>query len=465
MKKKRSRALLGALAGAVAAGLSADPALAVTGGAPVPAGTYGFAAKIEVGDAKSCSGVLVAPRWVLTVKTCFAAAGQTPTSPPAVPTTATVGRTDLTKDDGHVLAVDRLAPHADRNLVLAHLAKAAKGVTPIQIATSPPTVGATIRMAGYGRTATEWIPDQLHAAAVPVKAVSAGAVELGGDAGGPAACKGDSGGPVFGETTGPALLAIVTGGWQGGCLGEPETRRGTTAVRVDDVAGWIATTAVEPTVKPPVHSDNNGLASRWADFDGDGNVDYLLISPSGAVRAYLNRGGNDKGGWEDAGQVAVGLTADHTRVQFADFDGDSKADYIHVKPNGPVEVFLNRGGDTGKGWETAGQVAAGLTTDHTRVQFADFDGDSKADYIHVKPNGPVEVFLNRGGDTGKGWETAGHVAAGLTTDHTRVRFADFDGDRKADYILRTSDGTVGMFLNRGGDTGNGWESYGNVVSP
>ncbi len=53
----------------------------------------------------------------------------------------------------------------------------------------------------------------------------------------------------------------------------------------------------------------------------------------------------------------------------------------------------------------------------------------------------VSVWLNRGGDGHGGWLPLGQVATGLTTDATHVRFADFDGDGRTDYVLLNADGS------------------------
>nr|WP_206685853.1 GDSL-type esterase/lipase family protein [Kribbella qitaiheensis] len=99
---------------------------------------------------------------------------------------------------------------------------------------------------------------------------------------------------------------------------------------------------------PALNAGNEAGGSgkiRWADFDGDGRMDYLTVASNGAVQAFLNRGGDGHGGWAVLGQVAGGVTADATRVRFADFDGDSRADYLVINANGSVSAWLNRGGD------------------------------------------------------------------------------------------------------------------------
>ncbi|WP_049657678.1 FG-GAP-like repeat-containing protein [Kitasatospora sp. MY 5-36] len=218
----------------------------------------------------------------------------------------------------------------------------------------------------------------------------------------------------------------------------------------------------------PVHhagTESGGAGRvRWADFDGDGRADYIVLNDDGSARVLLNKGGDGHGGWSDLGQVTTGMTSDRSRVRFADFDGDGRADYILINGDGSVRVFLNKGGDGHGGWNDLGQVASGLTTDPSQVTFADFDGDGRADYLITQPDGAVGAFLNRGGDGHGGWIDDGKVAGGLTTDRGRVRFADLDGDGRADYNVINPDGSITTFLNKGGDGHGGWTDYGRTAT-
>ncbi len=207
---------------------------------------------------------------------------------------------------------------------------------------------------------------------------------------------------------------------------------------------------------------------RWADFDGDGRTDQLTIADSGEVRARLNRGGEGAGTWQDIGRIATGVTTDRTRVRLADFDGDGRADYLHIAPDGGVTAYLNRGGDVSgpNGWQHLGKVAWGTTRAHQQVRFADFDGDGRADYTTIADSGAVNVHLNRGGDPAGpgGWVNIGQVATGTTADRTRVRLADFDGDGRADYWTVNSNGSVTTYVNRGGDGHGGWRHAGQTAT-
>ncbi|MFB7911885.1 FG-GAP-like repeat-containing protein [Kitasatospora sp. NPDC056076] len=201
---------------------------------------------------------------------------------------------------------------------------------------------------------------------------------------------------------------------------------------------------------------------KWADFWGRGKDDYITIGATGAVTVWQNNGGDGRGDWGSPVQVAAGITADPNRVRFADFDGDGLPDYIAVNPDGSVHVYLNRGGDTGGGWQDMGTVATGVTTDLSRVRFADIDGDGRADYNVINADGSVTTYLNRGGDTGGGWQNIGISATGLTTDQSRVRFADLDGDGKADYTVINGNGSLTAYRNVDGH--GQWSAMGQIAT-
>jgi len=230
------------LGAVLAAGLlGGGSAAAVAAAEPVPDGTYGFTAKITVGGVRACSGALVDKSWVVTAKSCFVE-GTNPVASgaPARPTTAVVGRTDLTGTAGHERAVVSVIPHPDRELALARLSAPVTDVTPVTLATTPPVAIETLTVAGYGRTATEWVPNRLHGATFTVQGVAGTSVDLVGASAGASICKGDAGGPAFRDAAGaPALVAISSASWQKGCLGETETRDGATGTRVDDLGAWI----------------------------------------------------------------------------------------------------------------------------------------------------------------------------------------------------------------------------------
>ncbi|MEU0536363.1 S1 family peptidase [Amycolatopsis tolypomycina] len=225
------------LAAVVVAGVAgAVPGAAVTGGSPAAEGAYTFATKVEVGGVHGCSGALVAPQWVVTAASCFPENG-TQAGPPKLASKAIVGQRGSA---GAERAIVDLLFRTDRNVVLAKLAAPVTDVTPVAIGTAAPAPNERLRVAGYGRTATEWVPDKLHTVPVSVQSVTATTLAVLGDPATATTCQGDAGGPLLRERDGVVELAgLHHASWQAGCLGSNETRQGTVETRVDDIADWI----------------------------------------------------------------------------------------------------------------------------------------------------------------------------------------------------------------------------------
>ncbi|WP_190111152.1 FG-GAP-like repeat-containing protein [Streptomyces cinnamoneus] len=234
------------------------------------------------------------------------------------------------------------------------------------------------------------------------------------------------------------------------------------AVETDgSVQGWLnkgnGNWAGRGTVATGVGAPGDGV--RFADLDGDRKADYLAVDDNGSVRAWLNKGGDGQGGWESRGTVATGVGAPRDKVRFADLDGDGKADYLVVDDDGSVRAWINKGGDGHGGWDGRGTLAAGAGAGASgdRVRFADLNGDGRADYLAVDDNGSVRAWLNPGDGNGA-WASRGTVAAGVGAPGDTVRLSDVNGDGRADYLVVDEDGSVRAWLNRSPDGRDDWSA-------
>ncbi|WP_256986482.1 trypsin-like serine protease [Streptomyces sp. SS07] len=282
LPRPRAAVTSGLLAAALVSGTFLAPAAHAVAGTPSAANAYAFTARLDIGDGKrACSGTLVDRDWLLTAAGCFvdnpAEAQQLLPGAPKDATTAVIGRTDTTSTAGQVRTVVELVPRADRDLVLARLAKPVTTIAPAALATAPPTVGETLTGTGFGRTADEWAPIRMHQGRFSVDGADATTINITGVEGA-AVCAGDAGGPVFREQGGTVeLVGINSRSWQGGCFGAPEeeTRTGAVESRVDDLRTWVADTVA---------------AAPFADYNGDGHRDVAVADPKATVAGVAEAG-------------------------------------------------------------------------------------------------------------------------------------------------------------------------------
>ncbi|MEU6351973.1 FG-GAP-like repeat-containing protein [Streptomyces sp. NPDC047072] len=424
---------------AAPAALGSAPATALNG-ADAPA-QLTYVAKINVGEQSACTGTLVDRQWVLTAATCFAADGKPPAGKPAVATTVTVGRTDLTQTGGSVLPAIRLVPHADRDLVLVKLAARITdpAITPVRLATSPAAAGEQLVKAGFGRTKTEWVPDKLHSAPFTVAATTDTTVDLDGSATA-TVCKGDAGGPALRAVNGTTeLVAVNSRSWQGGCLGiDPaETRTGAVDTRVDDIGAWV----------------DHALTRDPDDFTGDGKADLAAVKDDGILWVYPGTGN------------ATGATFG-TRFQAGTSWQSQDAVTVGDLNNDGIGDLLSRQASDGTLWVYPGTGKTGMETFGTRYQVgrswqtqdvtraADFNTDGLTDVLtRQASDGTLWVYPGTGKPGMEALGTRYQVGTGWKSQDV-VSVGDLNNDGRPDVLSRqASDGTLWVYPGTGQVTG------------
>ncbi|MET8078997.1 trypsin-like serine protease [Streptomyces sp. NPDC005303] len=415
---------------ATAGALLSVPAHAVAGD-PVGTGSYAFTANVALGaddTARACSGALVASDWILTAASCFAADVEVPTvaaGKPALSATATVA--------GKTSAVVQLVPRAGRDLVLARLARPVTGVTPVTVASTAPAAGDQLRAVGYGRTAGDWLTATAHSTAFAVNAVGTDDLTITGQNG--ALCQGDTGAPLLRETNGTAeLVGVGSRSWQGGCLGETETRTGAIAARSDDLASWVSAT----TGPAPV-----------TDFNCDGVEDIAVSDPRATVGGNAGAGlvrvvyGGGKGTAEINQSLAwVSGSAEANdgfgeAIDTVDYDQDGCTDLVVGTPGedlgtatdgGMVDVLHGATGGLGTGTvkvthfqqgEGAGAIAASSSESGDRMGHALAAGETAAGEPYVVIGVPGES-LGTVTKAGMAFYLRGKVNASVHQDKTDV---------------------------------------------
>ncbi|MCK9902882.1 lipolytic protein G-D-S-L family [Parafrankia colletiae] len=203
---------------------------------------------------------------------------------------------------------------------------------------------------------------------------------------------------------------------------------------------------------------------RFADLNGDGRDDYLVVSPQGQVRAWVNNRSSGSTSWTSLGTVASG-SAPREEVRFADVNGDGRDDYLAVGAQGQVRAWFNAGTGNSVSWASQGEIAGSVGTTREEVRFADINGDGRDDYLAVNTQGQVRAWMNVRGPGGTGWSYQGVVASGVGATRDEVRFTDLDGDSRDDYLVVGAQGQVRAWLNAIGATGaESWLVQGEIAA-
>ncbi|KAI8671681.1 SGNH-hydro domain-containing protein [Fusarium keratoplasticum] len=218
-----------------------------------------------------------------------------------------------------------------------------------------------------------------------------------------------------------------------------------------------------------------GASLRFADLTGDGKDDIISVDAKGRARAWTNKG-VDK--WESMGEIAPGLDEDlsSARIEFADVNGDKKADYLVIYGGGAVKAYLNNGNLPNPGnsriWQNPITLSPGVGEPGSKVRFADLNGDGFDDFLILYDGGAVKCWLNNKNVPPKGgeriWGEGQIVATGVGEPGSKIRFADLTGDGKADYIVQYDGGAAKAYRNLGkigtSQSGRKWSLIGTVAT-
>lgn len=209
------------------------------------------------------------------------------------------------------------------------------------------------------------------------------------------------------------------------------------------------------TVLPGYWEENsqayfNLRSLTWADFDNDSDADLLIPSVydyntfSFYTALMRNEGPDGSGGWNFTPTDTVFAPTMHAQSTWADHDGDGDLDLLLVN-HAPLfeEGFIRIYRNEGSGVFTGEDILGTLTIEHGEAQWGDYDGDGDLDILIAgnlkETNGtytPMALRIYRNDSAnyvqieiipdpqGEGW-----------FDFTAATWADYDSDGDMDILL------------------------------
>jgi hypothetical protein len=204
-------------------------------------------------------------------------------------------------------------------------------------------------------------------------------------------------------------------------------------------------------------------APTGSSVSGDARAEIISVDGDGGVRAFLNV----NGGYPNAAQnIGSGWTSD--RTWFADIDGDGRTEIIGLAADGTIRAFANVNGMNGFPFGSLATIGKASSTDPSRLRFADIDGDGRADRISIDPDGRVRAYRNLYGMNAYGQSTAFSttpvIIKATALAPNKIRFADLDGDHKAELVSINDDGVVWAYRNLSGFGYGTFDSYQEIGS-
>ncbi|MFC4471364.1 trypsin-like serine protease [Streptomyces xiangluensis] len=446
-----------------------------------------------------CGGAVVAPTKILTAAHCVKGFnwhdnGAILTGTDQLPTTASSGDTDL--HGGTVSGVWRQWNHPsysstpiDNDLAVLTLPRRISA-TPIRLTTSGDTAsyaaGTSAKVYGWGRTSStnDDISQTLKTATLPIQSdttcagyygsdfvqghmVCAGTPATGSDSGTTSACKGDSGGPLVVNNR---IVGIVSWGVQN-CVAQGaysvftkvRTYVGAAYPRIDDtnlsgdhkadlfVRNQSTYTGYEKD------STGTSFAAResWGSFKGyntilqtdlnrDGYQDLVLRRSSDGAVFWLHYI-SSTGSWSKTEIFSNWSTRKFT-VAPGDVTGDYLPDLLSVDSAGYLWIYPGKGNGS---FATRIKVSSGWGQYNSLRGHGDFNGDGQADLI-ARQKSTGYVYLYRGtGKAGSGAFSSRILVRTWTGYNAFDAVGDITGDGKADFLARTSGGTLYLYPGTG----------------
>ncbi|MEU2783629.1 trypsin-like serine protease [Streptomyces sp. NPDC007110] len=446
-----------------------------------------------------CGGAVVAPTKILTAAHCVKGYdwynyGAIVTGTNQLPTSDGSGGSDL--HGGTVSLPYRQWYHPsysatkiDNDIAVITLGSKVKA-TPIRMTTSGDTSsyasGTSAKVYGWGRTSStsQDISQSLKSATLPIQSdttcagfygadfvkghmVCAGKPATGSDSGTVSACNGDSGGPLV---VNGRIVGVVSWGVEDcvakgaySVFSKVSTYVGAAYPRVEDtnISGdhkadlWVRNASTKTGYSKDSKGSSFAARESWGNWNGVNVVLQTDLDRDGYQDLVYRRSSDGDVFWShyvasseswSTKQIADNWKTRTRIITPGDVTGDYLPDLISVDSGGTLYVYPGKGDGT---FGSRFSVRTGWNQYNSVRGHGDFTGDGKADLI-VRQASTGDMYLYKG--TGKTGSEAFSSRIKVRSHWTYNAFdavGDITGDGKADFLARTSAGTLYLYKGTG----------------
>ncbi len=200
--------------------------------------------------------------------------------------------------------------------------------------------------------------------------------------------------------------------------------------------------------RSPFTNEIDTTVVKWADFDNDGDLDFIIGNKNGGFVKGTNIIYRNNG--DDTFSIVwkKEVEADTKDIACGDYDNDGDMDFFVCYEAKKGVLYRNVGNfNFTEVWEISGQFRG--------VDFGDYDGDGDLDLLlgNNDFSGPDYVYRNDGGNNfTKVWENSSPIGT------EKVKWCEVNNDGLMDFLI--NDGMkVQLYLNNGGNSFEKiWES-------
>ena len=209
-----------------------------------------------------------------------------------------------------------------------------------------------------------------------------------------------------------------------------------TITATDSNGNSISQTAFNVTVQRTV-----------ADFNRDGNTDFLCQNNVGQIVGWYMDGAGSRSSWS---YISTGPLGDWKVVGKGDFNNDGNTDILCQNNIGQIIVWYMDGAGVRTSWA---YISTGALGDWRVVGTGDFNNDGNTDIICQNNIGQITVWYMNGAGVRTSWS---YISSGPLGDWRVVGTGDFNNDGNVDILCQNSIGQITAWYMDGTGVRTSW---------